>query len=526
MLNRLKRSQRPRSVDSTKSAKASHQASSSNDSAHLRHPSAPDDSPRTSIATVADAVPNDRDMGIDSAGSIRGDKLLPTLTAMTTYAQSSPSPALSFKSAQLNNTSGANDLTRRLSTIRTVTSFDDQPRQKLDDESSSAGSPSNTKSSDSTFSSSVNSILSNTSNASRSHSPSTGNSPHNNSTNHKAPPSSIPAISYVSSPDGPSAPSRNSIARLSAHYPSEESSLSQSASKVPVATSMSTTTYGSPSGNRPGFANLASNDIDDRQTDSSGANGWDSTVGKAALGKTGRVINRLVSDNEALKRDLKIESLKAEEAKQAARLVEDKMERLIADYESRLMEANLTKTLLARKERQVESLQSAVQLEKKRTTDAQDRERTWREEMEKIRSEAKRQVEEATGYAALMEGRYNAISSHWRDQGETVQKAVARMEKDVLEISEARQQDDEKINMLRDLCDQQDGNIKLLCRQKDNILHQFSEYKKEQENFLHDIKANATQRELEQENTLSEARDVLDKLKWSLNIKNTIDWAS
>lgn len=253
---------------------------------------------------------------------------------------------------------------------------------------------------------------------------------------------------------------------------------------------------------------------------------WDSTVGKAALGKTGRVINRLVSDNEALKRDLKIESLKAEEAKQAARLIEDKMERLIADYESRLMEANLTKTLLARKERQVESLQSVVQLEKKRTTDAQDRERTWREETEKIRAESKRQVEEATGYAALMEGRYNAISSHWRDQGEAVKKAAARMEKDILEILEARQRDDEKINKLRDLCDQQDGNIKLLCQQKDEISHQFADYKEEQENLLHGIKANATQREVEQETTLQEARDVLDKLKWSLNIKNTIAWAS
>ena len=290
---------------------------------------------------------------------------------------------------------------------------------------------------------------------------------------------------------------------------------------------MSTATYGSPSGGRSGLANAAPNDSDDRPAEGAGAaNGWDSTVGKAALGKTGRVINRLVSENEALKRELKIESLKAEEAKQAARLLEDKMERLVADYESRLMEANLTKTLLARKERQVESLQGAVELEKKRTTDAQDRERTWRDEMEKTRSDSKREVEEAITQAALMESRYNAISSHWRDQGEAVKKAAARMGKDVHELSEARRQDDEKINMLRDLCDQQDGNIKLLCQQKDEIDRKFAEYKKEQEDLLHDIKAKAAQREAEQEKTLQEAREVLDKLKWSLNVKNTIEWAS
>ncbi|CAK7273034.1 mother-specific HO expression [Sporothrix epigloea] len=465
-------------------------------------------------------------MGIVTIGSFRGDKLLPSHPAMTKYARSSQTFASSFNPIHSNNTSGANDLSRRLSTIRTVTSFDDRPQQIIDDETSSTGSPSNTKNSNSTFSSSVNSNIDTASNTSRSHSPSSGNIPFSVCPNHNATTSPLPVTSSVPNPDGTPAPSYSSTVWLSADIPSQESSLSRSTSKTPGTASMSTTVYGSPSGNRSGFAIPTSNDIDDRQVDGSGANGWDSTVGKAALGKTGRVINRLVSDNEALKRDLKIESLKAEEAKQAARLIEDKMERLTADYESRLMEASLTKTLLARKERQVESLQSAVQLEKKRTTDAQDRERTWREETEKIRTESKRQVEEATGHAALMEGRYNAISSHWRDQGEAVKKAAARMEKDVLELSEARQQDDEKINKLRDLCDQQDGNIKLLCQQKDEILHQFAEYKEEQENLLRGIKAKATQREVEQESTLQEARDVLDKLKWSLNIKNTIAWAS
>ncbi|CAK7198406.1 mother-specific HO expression [Sporothrix eucalyptigena] len=462
-------------------------------------------------------------MGINSRSSNRGDKPLPSVPAMTTYARSSPSPVPSSIPSQTNGSSG---LSRTLSTIRAVTSFDDRPRQSFDDEASSTGSPSITRNSNSAFSSSVNSNVSTASFASQPHSPPGDSKSPNGRLKQSATTSSLPAGSSVSSLDVPSARSGSSTVRPSVDVPSRENNLSYGTSRAPIAASMSTTTYSSPSGGRSAFPNSAPNDIDDRQVDGSGANGWDSTVGKAALGKTGRVINRLVSDNEALKRDLKIESLKAEEAKQAARLLEDKMERLIADYESRLMEANLTKTLLARKERQVESLQGAVQLEKKRTTDAQDRERTWREEMEKVRSDSKRQVEEATSHAALMEGRYNAISSHWRDQGEAVKKAAARMGKDVRELSEARRQDDDKINMLRDLCDQQDGNIKLLCQQKDDIARKFSDYKKEQEDLLHDIKANAAQREVEQEKTLQEAREVLDKLKWSLNIKNTIEWAS
>jgi chromosome segregation ATPase len=255
------------------------------------------------------------------------------------------------------------------------------------------------------------------------------------------------------------------------------------------------------------------------------SNAWDNSVGKAGLGKTGRVINRLVSDNEALKRDIQIERLRAEESRQAARLLEDKLERVISDYESRLLEANVAKTLLARKERQVETLQDTVELERKRALDAAERERIWKDEMVQAKDDAKRRIDEATNYAALCEGRYNAISSHWRDQGEEVKRAMGKMRKEVEDLVEQRKKDDDKIETLRELCDQQDGNIRELKRQKEEIERQFERYKLQQEEALRDIKRKADEREREQERTLQEAREVLNKLKWALNIKATIDWA-
>lgn len=252
---------------------------------------------------------------------------------------------------------------------------------------------------------------------------------------------------------------------------------------------------------------------------------WDGAVGKAGLGKTGRVINKLVSDNEVLKRDLKIERLKAEESKQAAKLVEDKMERLISDYESRLLEANVTKTLLSRKERQVESLQGAVELEKKRTADAQDRESIWRKEMESVRRDTKSQVEDANSHAALMEGRYNAISSHWKDQGEEVRRATASLDGRIKALIEERLKDDQRINVLRDLCDQQDVNIRDLRGQRDEISQKFEAYKREQEEALRAIKENARKREEEQLRTIEETKQVLGQLKWALNVKRDVKGA-
>src|SRR5580700_5788764 len=47
---------------------------------------------------------------------------------------------------------------------------------------------------------------------------------------------------------------------------------------------------------------------------------WSSAVGKANLGKSGRVIDRLMSENDMLKRDLQIAKFKVEESKQDVKM--------------------------------------------------------------------------------------------------------------------------------------------------------------------------------------------------------------
>ncbi|KAM3522764.1 hypothetical protein NHJ13051_005491 [Beauveria bassiana] len=257
-----------------------------------------------------------------------------------------------------------------------------------------------------------------------------------------------------------------------------------------------------------------------------GENGqWDSTIGKAGLGKTGRVINKLVSDNDALKREIQIERLRAEEAKQAAKLIEDKMERMVSEYEGRLLEASVTKTLLARKERQVESLTATVDVERRKAAAALESERTWKEAMQQARGDAKTQVEHAATHAQLVDGRYNAIASHWREQGEQVARAVTKMRAEIAEIVDERARDDDKIRTLRDLCEQQDGNIRELRREKEEIARLFAQYKTTQDDDLRAIRTNAKKREDEQERMLAEAREALHKLKWALNVKNNVKGA-
>lgn len=253
--------------------------------------------------------------------------------------------------------------------------------------------------------------------------------------------------------------------------------------------------------------------------------GWDNSVGKAGLGKTGRVINRLVSDNESLKRDIKIERLRAEDARQQAQLLKDQLDRTTREHESQMLDVNVTKTLLARKERQVEALQQTVELERTRAVSATDRERIWKEELEKVKAECKRQVEEANNQVLLTDGRYNALASHWGGEGERYRKRTDKMRKEFEELSEKRREDDEKIRRHEQMIDQMYVEIDDLEKQNRALWEMFERYKKEKDESLRGMTEDNLRQAEELQRTIEEAKEARDKLRWALNVKENVKGA-
>jgi hypothetical protein len=237
------------------------------------------------------------------------------------------------------------------------------------------------------------------------------------------------------------------------------------------------------------------------------------------------VIERLMGENDMLKRDLNIERLRAEESNQAAKMAEAKMETQAAEYETRLHDAAVTKMLLKRRERQVADFKAQVESEKLRTAAAVEGERQWRAEMEKCQEDCKTKVDEAQLYAAMMEGRNKSMTSHWADQSTEVDRAVAKMGKRIKEINLERKKDDEKITMLRSLCDQQAEQLRSLELEKEGINTAFEAYKKQQEDMLRDIKTKTAAREEKNAELLKESERVLGQLKWALNVKKNVKGA-
>jgi len=252
---------------------------------------------------------------------------------------------------------------------------------------------------------------------------------------------------------------------------------------------------------------------------------WSSAVGRANLGKSGRVIERLMGENDMLKRDLNLEKLRAEESKQAVKMAEGRMEGLVAEYEGRLHDAAINKTLLKRRERQLTDLKSQIEGEKQRADAAVESEKGWREAMEQLEKDSKRKVDEAQLYAALMEGRNKTMTNHWKEQGAEVSRTVGKLGKEIEVLVEERKLDDQRMNMLQGLCEQQDEELLKLRKEKENIGNAFERYKAEQEELLRSIKDRASAQERKNEEILLESQRVLGELKWALAVKRNVKGA-
>jgi hypothetical protein len=252
---------------------------------------------------------------------------------------------------------------------------------------------------------------------------------------------------------------------------------------------------------------------------------WSSAVGRANLGKSGRVIERLMGENDMLKREVNIERLKAAESKEAVKMAEGRMEALQTEFETKAHDAAVAKSLLKRRERQLMDLKGTIEMERDRADKAVESERVWREAMEKLEVDARRKVEEAQLFASLMEGRNKTLTGHWKEQQVLIDQKVGKMKIEIGGIVEERRKDDERMNMLQNLCEQQAEELAKLRTEKEGIGEAFEKYKRTQDEGLSGTKNKLVEQEKENERVLKESLRVLGELKWALNVKTNVPGA-
>jgi hypothetical protein len=328
----------------------------------------------------------------------------------------------------------------------------------------------------------------------------------------------------------PQPPTVNDPSRLSFEVPVRDSSRGAATSTVTTTLSPNPVHQFEPSYPRAVTSSPPVNDNEPQSFDGTEgfgiqASAYDSAIGKASIGKTGRVMNRLIADNDSLKRDLKFEKMRSDDMQKQMRLNDEKVAKIKEEYESKLTEANINKSLLARKERRVETLEANIETEKAKAAAAMESERRWKEQLDTVLADSQRKVEEANMRVMMVESQYSAISSHWPSEKALVEKNMVKMRKEIQDYAKTRAEDEEAKRRLGELCDQYASIIRAKEVENQELKAKLEEYKVFKLDYLKETLALAEDAEVKTEKVLKEGKETLDELKWALNVKKTIPWA-
>jgi hypothetical protein len=233
---------------------------------------------------------------------------------------------------------------------------------------------------------------------------------------------------------------------------------------------------------------------------------------------TSKFIERVMSERDAYKRELAAERLKSKEANDALDFAKAKMDKIISEHESEIHEATINKTLLKRKERQLEDMKGRIDIERQRAEAASEQEKVWKQDLDTLRAQCRQKVDEAEGYAAMMEAQNNTMVRHWKNKQAEIEKQKESMQKTHQDVRQLLRKEAEKTKRLEEICDQYRADNERIQRINEAQNQKHEEYKKTTEDSLQNIKLTGAKFDRKAEKYLLEAAALRDKLRWALNV--------
>ena len=249
---------------------------------------------------------------------------------------------------------------------------------------------------------------------------------------------------------------------------------------------------------------------------------WSSAVGRATTGKSGRVIERLMADNDRLQRELTLSIAKNEEEAKRSEWAKSTLESLRATNENLLAMQEVDKAALLRKDRKIEELRVDLEAEKARRAQAENETGETIRERDEAVGKYKKQLMEEKELARKSTSQYDILSSSWRSLDDGYRNRTQKLKADVKAINEKREEDVQKIEQLEVVVEQLRQESEKMQKVKEQVMRDFEDYKSEKEAGMREIRERAERNESANEEALGEMNRVMGEMKYVINIRRDV----
>lgn len=251
-------------------------------------------------------------------------------------------------------------------------------------------------------------------------------------------------------------------------------------------------------------------------------NQWSSAVGHATTnGKSGRVIERLMAENDRLKRELELQILRSQELERNLETMRPQIEALRTENDNLNHANSMDGAILARRDRKIEQLKEEVATERSRREASDLLARRLERQNEESQDTARRDVQMAheeakhsTTHATILEQSHRQLSSEYRQRAE-------RWRKDIAVLQAQRQSDDEKLARLDVVGEQMRSELERARKIQAEFAEKWEEYQRVNEEWKAGLEDVANFENGKMRKLSEDMETITNKMKWVMALENT-----
>jgi len=255
-------------------------------------------------------------------------------------------------------------------------------------------------------------------------------------------------------------------------------------------------------------------------------NPWSSAVGKAAAGgKSGRVIERLMNDNDRLQREKKLAVVRLEEETKRGESARSALDSLQVSNEVLTSLHETDASILLKRDRRIQELKGDLESERLRRNLAETEVRETRLErddtIEKLRREATDEREQSRRATT----QYDILSKSWKSLESRYLKQAELLKADLSNVRLDIDSDKRKLAQLEVITEQLRQEAEKSRRAKQKLQSDVQDYKLLQEAGMRQIRNHAHQNDAANDRAQQEMQVLLGEMKYVLNVKRDVKGA-
>lgn len=240
---------------------------------------------------------------------------------------------------------------------------------------------------------------------------------------------------------------------------------------------------------------------------------------RSTTGKSGRVIEKLMAENDRLKRDLKVETTAKEEERRAREAIRSSRDLLQSVNDNLVHQTNVDKTSMARKDRKIEELKAdrdnernaRIKAEQNLKSHVSETDNSMKEMQDKLAAALAERDHAVTQYAALQDG--------WKRLDDSYRSSLDKLKRRFDALQTERERDKQLLRRLEVTTEQQRQEVEKLRQARKAIVKRYEDELDNVDKEVSDIRRKAERHSEDAENVLQGANKTLGEVRHMLNVK-------